>query len=1057
MTGPNDSSRENSNEPSAVSSSDAVLGPVAAKGPKRFAAMPDLSKIPESARARLAQFRQDGPAWGASSTDARSLGITSNEDEIALDASPLGVPTPHVQIPHSQDPVSPVPETLPSEPSEHDEVTDQNGDSRSSVSDFSGADFLDDDDDEFELPLSPDCAELELDAAEHSSMFGAASSLLTSEAEESAISAESSLSTDALTTRTPAEDTTAPAEPSERSAPAAIATSEERNAAQRTSPLEAPVNRSFDVASRSNVTAQSGVTAQVDAAKQVNATEQWSDGVPLPDEPEPYWDDYSDFGSVPAPSCDSAQFSSAASKPVAAVPAQPMPIAPNSGAAPRAVSSVHRDIPEQELRAQAEQHLQHLVGRPDVTLREDQWIAIKALVMDRSRALVVQRTGWGKSAVYFVATLLLRAQGDGPTIIISPLLALMRDQIAAAQRAGIKAATINSANITEWQEIHGKINAGEVDVLLCSPERLNNPSFRDEVLPRLAQDAGLVVIDEAHCISDWGHDFRPDYRRIKTLLQELQPGIPVLATTATANERVSTDIAEQLAVTARETLENVTVLRGGLDRESLHLAVVQLPDTPHRIAWLTDALSHLSGSGIVYCMTVSAAQEVTEQLRAAGLNVAAYTGRTDSDERAQLEIALKNNEVKALIATSALGMGFDKPDLTFVIHLGAPNSPIAYYQQVGRAGRGVAQASAVLLPGREDREIWEYFGSLAFPPEDQVREVIHLLEAAQHNGMGPVTVPQLESKVDLKRSRLETMLKVLDVDGAVRRVQGGWTATGQPWSYDAARYRRVEAARQAEQNAMLAYAASKECRVKFLRSQLDDPTLEADFRCGRCDNCGGINLPSSVSHDALSKTSAHIAQPGIEVPARKMWPSNMGVLGFEVKGRISPSEQASDGKAVARIDGLGWSNDLRELFSARTPDGPTPVRLRTAAVQILDTWSEARECEGVISVRSLARPLLVAHLSQGLAQYLKIPYIGEVGPINDAPAPRHDINSAMRLAGVARRLGLELSPQAAAGLTGRKVLLVDDYTESGWTLAVASRLLRQAGAAQVVPFVLSQN
>jgi ATP-dependent DNA helicase RecQ len=372
-----------------------------------------------------------------------------------------------------------------------------------------------------------------------------------------------------------------------------------------------------------------------------------------------------------------------------------------------------------DVRAEAEQHLRALVGRDDAVLYDDQWAAIEALVVDRRRALVVQRTGWGKSAVYFVATLLLRAQGAGPTVIVSPLLALMRNQIAAAERAGIRAVTINSTNIEQWEEIQTAVNAGRVDVLLVSPERLNNPGFRDEVLPRLAATCGLLVVDEAHCISDWGHDFRPDYRRIRTLLAELPAGIPVLATTATANARVSADVAEQLG---GETL----VLRGSLDRESLRLGVVRLPTPEQRLAWLDDHLAEQPGSGIVYCLTVAATQQVADYLRARGHDVAAYSGQTEPTERLELESALASGRIKALVATSALGMGFDAT-LGFVVNLGAPQSPVAYYQQVGRAGRGIDDATVVLLPQREDQDIWAYFASLAFPREDQVRHTLRVL------------------------------------------------------------------------------------------------------------------------------------------------------------------------------------------------------------------------------------------------------------------------------------------------------------------------------------------
>src|SRR6188472_3661784 len=382
-----------------------------------------------------------------------------------------------------------------------------------------------------------------------------------------------------------------------------------------------------------------------------------------------------------------------------------------------------------DVRDQAEQHLRALVGREDARLRDDQWTAIEALAVHRRRSLVVQRTGWGKSAVYFVSTLLLREQGAGPTVIVSPLLALMRNQIAAAERAGIRAVTINSTNMEDWQPIQDAIRAGEVDVLLVSPERLNNPGFRDEVLPRLAATCGLLVVDEAHCISDWGHDFRPDYRRIRTLLQDLPEGIPVLATTATANTRVTDDVAEQLGQLDRDgagTLGDVLVLRGTLDRESLRLGVVRLRTAEQRLAWLADHLAEQPGSGIVYCLTVAATQEVAGYLRSRGHDVHAYSGQTDPTERQALEADLVAGRVKALIATSALGMGFDA-SLGFVVNMGAPASPVAYYQQVGRAGRGTDEATVVLLPAIEDRDIWSYFGSLAFPREALVRQTIEVL------------------------------------------------------------------------------------------------------------------------------------------------------------------------------------------------------------------------------------------------------------------------------------------------------------------------------------------
>lgn len=693
-----------------------------------------------------------------------------------------------------------------------------------------------------------------------------------------------------------------------------------------------------------------------------------------------------------------------------------------------------------DLRDRATTALRRLVGRDDVELREDQWRAIDALVTGRRRALVVQRTGWGKSAVYFVATSLLRADGSGPTVIVSPLLALMRDQIAAAERAGIRAVTVNSANTEQWSGVYEQIAAGEVDVLLCSPERLNNPDFRDEVLPRLAASAGLVVIDEAHCISDWGHDFRPDYRRIRTLLADLPSGIPVLATTATANERVTNDVAEQLGGT-----EEVVVLRGGLDRPSLHLAVVDLPDSSHRLAWLVENLRGYTGSGIVYCLTVAAAEQTATRLRAEGYEVASYTGQTEPGEREQLEADLKENRVKALVATSALGMGFDKPDLGFVIHLGAPASPIAYYQQVGRAGRAVERADVVLLPAAEDLAIWDYFASMAFPKQSDVRAAIAELPPL---GDGSISVAALEPLVDLRRNRLEMMLKVLDVDGAVRRVRGGWASTGQPWTYDDERYERVEAARAAEQQAMLDYQRSTECRMTFLRRCLDDPELVDGERCGRCDRCGGVTPPGPPEQQQVDAARAGLDEIGVELVPRRQWPTGMSAAGIDLRGRIPAEEQPEVGRALARLDGLGWSLPLRELVNG--PDTDLPVALRDPLARLLREWTPA--VDAIVAVDSSRRPQLLRHLASGVAQLLDVSVLGAVKPAPDSAPGRHDVNSAQRLAGVVRRLD-------ASGLDvqGRRVLLLDEYTDSGWTLTHVARLLRRAGATAVVPLVLAQG
>src|SRR6266568_3254174 len=643
---------------------------------------------------------------------------------------------------------------------------------------------------------------------------------------------------------------------------------------------------------------------------------------------------------------------------------------------------------EMALRDEAEKCLRALAG-DHARLREDQWTAIRALVADQRRALVVQRTGWGKSAVYFIATALLRARGAGATVIVSPLLALSRS-------------------------------------------------------------AGLVVIDEAHCISDWGHDFRPDYRRLRTLLDGLPAGIPVLATTATANARVTGDVAEQLATGGPgETL----VLRGPLDRDSLRLAVVALPTAHQRLGWLAARLGELPGSGIVYALTVAAAQETAAFLREQGLTVASYTGRDEPEERARAEEDLLANRVKALVATSALGMGFDKPDLGFVVHLGAPQSPVAYYQQIGRAGRALegqpgARAEVILLPGREDRDIWAYFASLAFPSERQVRATLAALAEAGR----PLSAGVLETYVDLSRGRLESMLKVLDVDGAVRRVGGGWTATGQPWHYDGERYERVAAERVREQEAMLAYQATDGCRMEYLRRQLDDPAAAA---CGRCDNCTGQRVGGEVPETSVTAARERLLRPGVEVEPRRMWPTGLRALGIDVTGKIPAELTAEPGRALGRLTDIGWGSQLRTLLAEGAPDEPVTEPVVAAVIKVLAAWDWARRPAGVLTLPSRTRSRLITSLGRQLASMGRLPYLGALAyAAEDGPGPRRH-NSAQRLASLWHAFEIPDNVRDAVGGLDGPVLVVDDRIETGWTMTVAARLLRQAGAPATLPFALA--
>ena len=695
------------------------------------------------------------------------------------------------------------------------------------------------------------------------------------------------------------------------------------------------------------------------------------------------------------------------------------------------------------LRAEATGLLRALVGRDDAEFHEGQYEAIEALVRGGRRALVVQRTGWGKSAVYFVASLLLRARGAGPTLIVSPLLALMRDQVAAAARAGVRAAAINSANQLEWQDITAQLEADSVDVLLVSPERLNNPGFRENHLPELVRRSGLLVIDEAHCISDWGHDFRPDYRRIRHLIEQLPHSVPVLATTATANSRVVKDVEEQLAAGGEE----VFTIRGALARDSLRLGVLRLPSPRSRLAWLLTHINELPGSGIIYALTVSAAEDTARLLQKAGHPVLAYTGRTDPADREQAEAALKNNEVKALVATSALGMGFDKPDLGFVVHLGAPSSPVAYYQQVGRAGRGTPNADVLLLPGAEDRDIWEYFATSSMPAEGPANAVLRELADGSMLSTGA-----LETLVNLKRSPLELLLKVLAVDGAVERVTGGWRGTGRPWSYDRERYERIAAARVREQQAMLDYENTDGCRMEFLSRQLDDP---AAAPCGRCDNCAGRWYSDDVATEAADSAGQALSRVGVDIDPRGMYPTGMDRLGVAVKGKIKPDAAVSTGRALARLTDLGWGGRLREIFGPGAEDAPVDQSLLNGCVQVLAQWGWSQRPVAIVSVPSRSRPQLVGSLAQGLSALGRIPYLGALELPHGGPSGGPGGNSAFRLASVWEQFAVP--PEGAAWFAANPgpVLLVDDFADSRWTLTEAGRTLRLAGVESVLPFVLA--
>ena len=681
----------------------------------------------------------------------------------------------------------------------------------------------------------------------------------------------------------------------------------------------------------------------------------------------------------------------------------------------------------------AEQHMHTILARlagPGAVPRADQVDAVHAVLQPASRVLVVQATGWGKSAVYWAATHAIRSTGAGPTLVVSPLLALMRDQVSAAERAGLKAATVNSTNVDDWDDVFAQLDADAIDVLLVSPERLGNPRFAARLGALLAR-VGLIVIDEAHCISDWGFDFRPDYQRLARALLST-PTASVLATTATANQRVTHDIATQLQAQAQAQSGPTTVtFRGTLARTSLTLSVVPALSPLQRYAWIADALAQLPGSGIVYVLTVAEAERLTAFLRSCGFAVDAYTGQIDADTRLKVEDRLRHNQVKAVVATSALGMGYDKPDLGFCVHVGSPSTPVAYYQQVGRAGRAVAHAEGVLLPSDADERIWDYFATASIPDASTAAKVLQSL-----GGDGRSLI-EIEADTGVRRGRLEALLKILAVEGVVDKEGSVWRTTGLPYVHDSAKWSALAQVRQQEADIMRQYAHGQGCLMAYLQTALDDPMPAP---CGRCSVCTGhLPFPGlTPSADNLIAARDFLRGMDVDIEPRKRWPA-----GVRRKGTIRGFDA---GRAVAFADDPGWVAELKALRQAAP--GDVPAELLGGALALLGRWAKSWPARPVCVVPLPAPDMagnrrLAEHIAQKgrLVMLDGFRWAGGPAPHDAASTPvvAH-LESAIRWTGEALPVG--------------PVLLVSTEVRTRWTATVAAALLREQGASQVILLAL---
>ena len=672
-------------------------------------------------------------------------------------------------------------------------------------------------------------------------------------------------------------------------------------------------------------------------------------------------------------------------------------------------------------------------GSADAVFREGQEDAIRHMVEGRGRLLVVQKTGWGKSFVYLIATKLLRERGSGPALLISPLLALMRNQLAAAERMGIHAATINSDNPHDWPKVEARLLSGDIDILLISPERLANERFVIKVLLPIAERISMLVIDEAHCISDWGHDFRPDYRLLERIVKTLPPNLRLLATTATANDRVMQDLTEVLGPMLK-------ILRGDLNRASLALQTIRLPSQIERLAWLAAQLQSLAGHGIIYTLTVRDAATVTDWLKSRGFDVEAYTGRT-GDRRPALEEALLSNKVKALVATTALGMGYDKPDLSFVIHYQMPGSVVAYYQQVGRAGRALDAAYGVLLGGQEDIAISDWFIRSAFPSRAEVDGLIAALEGAP-NGL---SIQELQACVNLRKGRLEQIIKLLSLESPapIAKQRDKWQLTAQTLSESFwARAERLTALRRDEQRQMMEYLQLPFGEhMSFLIRALDGEP-------GAFTESPLPPLSTEVDKALYQAAVDFLRRRSLVIEPRKMWP-DLGLPHYSLRGPISPRQQAQPGKALCVWGDAGWGSAVKQ---GKYQDGKFDEQLLVACVKLFEEWRPRPAPTWVTCIPSLRHPHLVPDFAKRLAEALGLEFHMVLNKENDRPEQKTMQNSTQQARNVDGSLTLSVE-----ALPLGPVLLVDDMVDSRWTFTVAAWLLRSHGSGPVFPMALAQT
>ena len=669
----------------------------------------------------------------------------------------------------------------------------------------------------------------------------------------------------------------------------------------------------------------------------------------------------------------------------------------------------------------------HKMYGPGALFRDGQYEAIEA-VMSRRRTLVVQRTGWGKSLVYFVCTKLMRKQNRGVTMVVSPLLVLMQNQVEAAERLGLRCDVLNSRTKDRWNSILPDMENDELDLVLVTPETLFNADVQEHLRNIRI---GLFVIDEAHCISDWGHDFRLEYSRLNQVIRSLPPSVPILATTATANDRVIADLQHQLG-------DDVFISRGSLTRESLHIQILHMPGKAERYAWILQNLKRLRGSGIIYCLTKRDCDYLAEFLKRNEIAAEAYYSRDGEEgekENQRIEEMFQRNAIKVIVATIKLGMGYDKGDIAFVIHFQMPANIVSYYQQIGRAGRAIEEAYAFLMCGEEDEKILNYFIETAFPEKQDMDAVMEVIRSNDGIGLG-----LLEAKVNIRRARMMKALDFLQHDGYVYKDRSLYFATAKPYRYDAAHYAEVSVIRRREMEQMKELTRTKECYSQFIVRGLDDPTAAP---CGRCANCLKRELLSSqIDPQCRERAAEYLNALIIEIEPRKRWAQSDVTELKKIRYVNQP------GICLAKYGDAGYGQLVkRDKYSGREE---FCGELVMKSANVLAPVVKEKRITHLCNVPSL-RSGIVEDFAQRLANRLGVQYVSLLEKRPARPQKTME-NSAFQCANA------YASFHAIPGREmPKRVLLVDDVVDSRWTLTVCGYRLMETGCEEVYPFALADS